>query len=107
MKYREIDPFEVFTPMAKDWNPRYLAYCVAQGVDDPEKMLEKDRERWPGGVMLGFSLWIQSMWQEWYASIGVGHLKRYDQRFYQNHAAFDRWLKDKARGDHGEKGPPK
>ena len=91
-KHRDIDPFEVFTPEAKDWNPRYLAYARAQGEPDPEKMLEKDRERWPGGVMCGFSLWIQGKWQEWYTLIGVGKMTIYDQRFYQDHKAFDKWL---------------
>jgi hypothetical protein len=106
---REIDPFEVFTPMAKDWNPHYIAYCVAQGINNPIKMLKLDRKRWPGGVMCGFSLWIGSMWNEWYVSIGKGHLAIHDRRFYQDHAAFDRWLRDKVRMEtvRGEKGPSK
>jgi hypothetical protein len=94
---RDIDPFEVFTPMAESWNPRYLAYCVAQGVDDPSAILEMDRKRWPGGVMCGFLLWIGTMWSEWYVSIGKSHLSYYDRRFYQDHAAFDRWLKGRVR----------
>ena len=62
------------------------------GERNPDKMLEKDREQWPGGCMIGFSLWIQRKWQEWYASIGRGKLPLHWQRYYQDHAAFDRWL---------------
>ena len=44
--------------MAKlQWNPRYLAYCRATGGLSPEKTLERDREKFPGGCMCGFILW--------------------------------------------------
>lgn len=79
------------------WNPRYLEYCRVNGESDPEKMLEKDRERWPGGCMVGFSLWIQQKWHEWYLSIGLpAKMPLHDKRFYQDHAAFDRWLSKEA-----------
>lgn len=85
--------------MSRSWNPRYLEYCRAHGEASPERMLEKDRARWPGGCMAGFSIWIQAMWKEWYRTLGpcdgrnqacriVGHA----ERLHQDHAAFDAWL---------------
>lgn len=38
--------------------PRYAAYCVANGMA-PKEMLEADRKRWPGGSMVGYILWNQ------------------------------------------------
>lgn len=70
------------------WNPRYLAYCRAQGTPDPDRMLERDRERWPGGVMCGFTLWLSDRWQAWFRAIG-GEPRIV---FEEHHRAFDRWL---------------
>ena len=39
-------------------NPRYLAYCKTHGLT-PEEMKEKDANRFPGGSMTGFILWIR------------------------------------------------
>ena len=38
-------------------NPRYIAYAKAHGrtADD---MLAHDKDAWPGGCMVGFTLWI-------------------------------------------------
>lgn len=42
----------------KGWSSRYLEYCSANGHEgDPEGMLAEDRERWPGGVNVGFLIW--------------------------------------------------
>ncbi len=71
------------------WNPRYLAYCYAHGVPDPDAMLELDRERWPGGVMCGFILWINARWAEWRELQNIDRdypLSPVDQ------AMFDLWL---------------
>lgn len=48
---KRIDPAQ--------WNPRYVAYCAAHGVDDPDVMRARDAERWPGGKMCGFILWMR------------------------------------------------
>jgi hypothetical protein len=81
-----------------NWNSRYLEYCRVNEERDPEKMLARDREKYPGGVMVGFSLWIQQKWRQWYASLGPcdgryvclisGHIRE----LHQDHVAFDRWL---------------
>ena len=39
------------------WNPRYVLWAKKHGLT-PEKMIEKDHKDWPGGCMVGFSLWI-------------------------------------------------
>lgn len=41
-----------------DLNPRWLAYMHAEGFDDPELFMAREGERWPGGCMVGFILWI-------------------------------------------------
>ena len=41
--------------------PRYSAYCRAHGRD-PESMLAHDRERFPGGKMAGFIVWLRREW---------------------------------------------
>lgn len=38
-------------------NPRYLAYCKAQGRSYQEQ-IDHDRVEYPGGGMVGFILWI-------------------------------------------------
>lgn len=39
------------------WNPVYVAYARAHDAH-PSVMLEADRVRYPGGVMLGFLRWV-------------------------------------------------
>ena len=41
----------------KDWNPRYVIYALAHG-NTPDVMLAKDKERYKGGCMCGFILWV-------------------------------------------------
>jgi hypothetical protein len=45
------------------WNPRYVLYAQHHGRT-PEEQLEWDRALWPGGMMSGFSLWIEQRKQE-------------------------------------------
>jgi len=73
---------------AAGWNWRYLAYC--QG-DAPGVVLERDRARWPGGVMAGFITWAGPLWREWLALTGK------DPTFLstEDHAAFDEWLAER------------
>ena len=55
---------------SKNINPRYMAYCLFHGEIDPSKMLEKDIELYPGGQMLGFTLWIQEYLLEFKKIVG-------------------------------------
>lgn len=75
-----------------EWNSRYIQYCRVNGELNPNRMLENDSERYPGGKMCGFILWVQNKWRQWYEFIGIGKLSVYEQRLYQDHAAFDKWL---------------
>jgi hypothetical protein len=43
-----------------DFNPVYVSYARFHG-HDPNGMLERDRLRWPGGIMCGFLLWNTRM----------------------------------------------
>lgn len=50
-----------------EFNPVYLRYCVEHGETDPNVMLAKDSERYPGGCMAGFLLWVSAKRQAFYA----------------------------------------
>jgi len=75
----------------KQWNPRYLAYCRAHGNNDPEAMLEQDREKYPGGCMCGFILWLQNMWSQFhkFMEVPANSETAYSQKY---HDKFDLWL---------------
>lgn len=79
---------------AQAWNLRYVAYAAAHGRT-PDDMLAHDFDRWPGGRMTGYILWINQAWCCWAAAAGhpradapTAHLSKRD------HLAFDRWLED-------------
>jgi hypothetical protein len=42
---------------ARQWSPEYTAFANAHGRD-PQVQLDRDTERWPGGKMCGFILWM-------------------------------------------------
>lgn len=87
--------------MANGWNPRYLQYCRANGGLTPDAMLERDRERYPGGCMCGFILWHSAKLNEarqthrefFYIEIGGNPGGLID------HAGYDRWLRASVRKD--------
>lgn len=86
------------------WNPRYLAYARAEGEPDPDAMLARDRERYPGGSMCGFMLWIQARWREWAATLTLPRAATRwgtDEPDHRRallcgytHDDFDRWLNE-------------
>lgn len=71
-------------------NPRYLAYCLSQGEHDPDAMLKRDEEAYPGGKMAGFMLFISESWMGWRALTGYRGFLGQDQ-----YDAFDAWLQDR------------
>jgi len=40
-----------------EYQPKYLAYCAANG-NTPEQQLKADANAYPGGKMCGFILWV-------------------------------------------------
>ena len=72
-------------------NPRYVAYAKAHGAPDPDAMLARDRERYPGACMAGFIVWLGYRWAEWLKTTG----KRRPLT-NEDHAAFDAWLSERA-----------
>lgn len=69
------------------WNPRYVAYARAHG-NTPEYQSALDRERYPGGRMAGYLVWVSANWREWHADTGRGPLPL----TAADHAEFDAWL---------------
>jgi hypothetical protein len=49
--------------MKSEWNPQYVQYAKVHGRT-PDDMLVHDRERWPGGIMTGYILWVSQVQQE-------------------------------------------
>jgi len=80
----------------KVWNPRFTFYAISNGLSE-QQQLEKDREVWNGGCMLGFSLWIGRKWSDWWneyrrdrkdlpKSVHLAMLGDWE------HKLFDQWL---------------
>lgn len=76
-------------PSFKGWNPRYVAYCEAHNVTDPDEMIAFDHARFPGGRMTGFIVWIQAMWIRWDRA-NPGRTMHGPAE----HHDFDRWLRN-------------
>lgn len=84
----------------QQWNPRYVLWAKKHGLT-PEQMLEKDKEDWPGGCMVGFSLWIRERRDALlrFHNLPIGDLRHLCMRrvegpplFQDMHKAFDNWL---------------
>jgi hypothetical protein len=71
-----------------DWNPRYVAYARAHGCE-PEQMLVFDAERFPGGAMSGFVVWISERWREW---CSINRRGRDDVLSSEDHASNDAFI---------------
>lgn len=70
------------------YQSRYVAYAAAH-ARTPEAMLTYDAERYPGGRMTGFIVWISDHWQRWDKLHQRG---RDPVRTTEEHTAFDAWL---------------
>lgn len=72
------------------YNNRYVAYAASRGCT-PQDQLVDDDQKWPGGKMAGFMIWISKAWQEWAEE--TGECKKYgDEWSDQQHGNFDDWL---------------
>lgn len=74
-----------------EWNRRYIAYATAHGMT-PEAMLENDREKWPGGCMAGYILWINKAWEDFTRLQGFRHREEVLLGLDDPHRKFDAWL---------------
>lgn len=76
-----------------NWNPRYVLWAKKHGLT-PEQMTEKDQQDWPGGCMVGYSLWIQEQRDALLRShnLPIGDLRHLASRGLDLHKTFDNWL---------------
>lgn len=70
------------------WNPRFVAYAKAHNRT-PEEMLVLEEERFPGGKMAGYMLWVGGRWREWRAIHGICWDAFLSEEDYRE---FDAWL---------------
>ena len=75
-------------------NPRYLAYCRAHGMD-PKDMKRIDKERFPGGSMAGYQLWISGKYGE-FRTMTHNKKRNFSAEDYK---AFDKWLATEQGGE--------
>ena len=51
--------------MANKYQPFYVVYAKSHGRE-PDDMWDHDKERWPGGKMCGYILWMGERMRAWY-----------------------------------------
>lgn len=73
-----------------DFHSRWVAYARSHGRE-PEAQLAYDRERWPGGSLAGYTIWIGARWREWADQANRDRMRLTDA----DHAAFDAWLTER------------
>jgi len=56
-------------------------------------MLAYDYDRFPGGKMAGFMIWINQKWNEFARAVGVPRSVIHLQPGFDSHARFDEWLR--------------
>lgn len=74
-------------------NPLYICYAKAHGRTW-EKMLDYDKEAWPGAVMCGFILWMEKQWKAWAKMKGY---RRDHPMSSKDRAGFYKWLRKKVK----------
>lgn len=75
----------------KSWNPRYVHYATSKGRT-PADQLATDKEEWPGGCMVGFSLWIRDRISAFRSVQPNAFMMGGCGWALIDHAAFDAWL---------------
>jgi hypothetical protein len=70
-------------------NTRFLHYARVHGRT-PEEMLKYDEERFPGGKMAGYIMWIDQRWNDYTTRVGI----RRPVVSHKHHSAFDQWLSE-------------
>ena len=71
--------------MGERWNCRFLAYCNGE---EPEAVLARDANLYPGGKMAGFLLWSNGRLAEYRRINPAAFL----HGVLSDHAAYDAWL---------------
>lgn len=93
----------------KQYIPRFVAYAAAHGRT-PDEQLAHDREEWPGGVAVGFNLWINDRIAE-YAKINPNAFFKPILTPWDRHGgrpkledqnAFDTWLNSDTAAENSE-----
>jgi len=85
------DALRAMPPTSPPWNTRYLEYARAHGTSSPTAMLARDEQKYPGGRMAGFILWIGRRWEDWRWKNGRN---ANDPLTQADQDSFDAWLKD-------------
>jgi hypothetical protein len=73
------------------YQSRYIAYAKSNN-NTPEKQLEIDAHKYPGGKMSGFIVWISDIRSEW--SMKTNEIPKHGWSKEQ-HKKFDQWLNSK------------
>ena len=81
---------QVASPWA-GYQSRYVAYCKIHAAATPDAMLARDEDKYPGGCMTGYIVWINQKWHEWDEL-----MKRKGPYTAEDHIEFDRWLDHQA-----------
>lgn len=86
----------------KQWNPRFAAYAISQGMT-PDELLAKDAINYPGGKMAGFIIWSTEQLNVFRKE----HPEAFLHGSLVDHTGYDAWLLKSAEGVvHGQKESP-
>ncbi|MEZ2310787.1 hypothetical protein AB6809_29505 [Paraburkholderia sp. RCC_158] len=76
-----VDPF-------KHVQPRYVAYCVAQGAASAAAQEQVDKARWGHRWMMPFAMWLSDETRQWCRETNTPPAGM----SWTEHAAFTEWL---------------
>ena len=72
-------------------NPRYLNFCRVHGRT-PDEQCAYDSERWKGGSMVGFILWMSQQKRAFHRAHPEAFYDPRSSWAIVDYAAWDRWL---------------